>query len=31
MITTGDLAGAASVIGVQHALMLRAGVQPSGR
>jgi 8-oxo-dGTP pyrophosphatase MutT (NUDIX family) len=26
MITTGDLAGAASVIGVQHALMLRAGV-----
>jgi 8-oxo-dGTP pyrophosphatase MutT (NUDIX family) len=31
MITTGDLAGAGSVIGVQHALMLRAGVQLPGR
>jgi 8-oxo-dGTP pyrophosphatase MutT (NUDIX family) len=27
MITSGELAGAASVIGVQHALMLRAGIR----
>ena len=27
MITSGDLAGAASIIGVQYALMLRAGVR----
>jgi 8-oxo-dGDP phosphatase len=31
MITSGDLAGAASIIGVQHALMQRAGVQLPGR
>jgi 8-oxo-dGTP pyrophosphatase MutT (NUDIX family) len=31
IIATGDVAGAASVIGVQHALMLRAGVPPPAR
>jgi 8-oxo-dGTP pyrophosphatase MutT (NUDIX family) len=31
MITSGDLAGAASIIGVQHALMRRAGVQLPAR
>jgi hypothetical protein len=31
MIAAGDLAEAASVIGVQHALMLRAGVQLPAR
>ena len=28
MISSGEIAGAATIIGVQHALMLRAGVQP---
>lgn len=31
MITTGEIAGAATVIGVQYALMLRAGVRLPGR
>ena len=31
MITSGELVGAGSVIGVQYALMLRAGVQLPGR
>lgn len=31
MIADGRIAGAASVIGVQHALMLRAGAVPPGR
>jgi 8-oxo-dGTP pyrophosphatase MutT (NUDIX family) len=31
MITTGDIAGAGSVIGVQHALLLRAGVRLPAR
>jgi 8-oxo-dGTP pyrophosphatase MutT (NUDIX family) len=31
MIATGEIAGAATVIGVQYALMLRAGVQLPGR
>jgi len=31
MITTGQIAGAATVIGVQYALMLRAGVRLPGR
>jgi len=31
MIASGDLAGAGSVIGVQYALMLRAGVPLPGR
>ncbi len=31
MIADGRITGAGSVIGVQHALMLRAGVRPPGR
>jgi 8-oxo-dGDP phosphatase len=31
MITRGEIAGAATVIGVQHALMLRAGARLPGR
>jgi 8-oxo-dGTP pyrophosphatase MutT (NUDIX family) len=31
MITSGELVGAASIIGVQHALMLRAGIQLPGQ
>jgi len=30
MIGSGEIAGAATIIGVQYALMLRAGVQPPG-
>jgi hypothetical protein len=31
MITSGELVGAASIIGVQYALMLRAGIQLPGQ
>ena len=31
MIGSGDIAGAGTIIGVQHAMMLRAGVQPPGQ
>jgi 8-oxo-dGTP pyrophosphatase MutT (NUDIX family) len=31
MITSGEIAGAATIIGVQYALLLRAGVQPPAR
>ncbi len=31
LITSGEIAGAATVIGVQHALMLRAAARPPGQ